>query len=266
MLIPSNVDELPPTKYLSVDGEKLAYLHSPGQSPGVVFLPGFMSNMRSTKQRAIFNFCQEHSLEFTTLDYYGHGESSCSVDERKGSIGRWMDDAIVVLDSISTSPKQIIVGSSMGAWIMILLAETRLERIEGLLGVSSAPDFTSLMADSIYSNDSLARQMQTEGYCDLPTDYDAKGYYTIHQDFLNEAETHTILSNARNRIDLGDVPLRLIHGKQDKDIDYKQSEALFSQIKSQDKGLILVEGGDHRLSKPEEIEVILKALKDLLRR
>ncbi len=247
------------------DGETLAYVHSPGRSPGVLFLPCFMSNMRSTKPRAILDFCEEHSLEFTALDYYCHGESSCS-EEKIGTIGRWMDDALVVLDSITTSPKQIIVGSSMGAWLMMLVARKRLDRIEGLLGIASAPDFTITMADRIDNNAALASQMQNEGFCDIPSDYDVAGYYRIHRQFLVEAETHAILHSgiSQKRIILGDVPLRLIHGKLDKDIDFKQSQILFSEIQCQDKELVLVDEGNHRLSKPDEIKIILTALQNIL--
>lgn len=255
---------LPPTKFLHVqDGETLAYIHSAGQSPGVVFLPGFMSNMRSTKSQAIFEFCHRHAIEFTTLDYYGHGESTCLAGEKRGSIGRWTDDAIQILDHISKSPKQIVVGSSMGAWIMTLLAEARLEKVDGLVGIASAPDFTSTIAETICNDISLSRQMDTNGFCDLRTDYNANGYYRIYKEFLDEASTHTILSGEGFDFD---VPIRLLHGTKDKDIDFKYSQELFSKIRSPDKELILVDEGDHRLSKPEEIRVILKTLENILQK
>jgi len=262
MLIPTN-PTFPPTRYLQCDdGEQLAYLHHSGQSPGIIFLPGFQSSMRSTKSQALFNFCQERSLEYATLDYYGHGESSSS-DEKKGTIGRCMSDAMAVLDNVTTSPQQILVGSSMGAWLMILIAQERLERIGGLVGIASAPDFTSIISSHVDGNDDLSTQMQTKGYCDLPTGYDEKGYYTIQEEFLKEAETHFILSDDHVLIEL-DVPIRLIHGKRDRDISYECSKKLFRQVRSQDKELLLIEDGDHRLSKPEDLKIMLHALNDIL--
>ena len=257
---------LPPTTYLEMeDGEQLAYMHHPGRSPGIVFLPGYKSTMRSKKPTALYSFCHERCLEFTTLDYYGHGESSCS-NERKETIGRWKNDAIAVMEHVSTAPTQILVGSSMGAWLMILIAQARKDGRDfgGLLGIGSACDFTSTISGCIRGDKGLSEQMQSRGYCDMPTEYDAKGFFRIYQDFLNEAEQHFVLSNKNdNRIDL-DIPLRLIHGKEDKDIGIESSEALMQEFRGQDKELIVVDGGNHRLSEPEEIGIILNTLNEML--
>jgi pimeloyl-ACP methyl ester carboxylesterase len=266
----SNNAEMAPTQYLSVNpnnsGEyQLAYIHSPGNSPGVVFLPGFMSTMRSTKPRAIFNYCQEHDLEFTTFDYSCHGESSCS-NPQESSISRWMQEALWILEETTTSPRQIIVGSSMGAWIMVLLAQskrtnrTSSPNIVGLVGIASAPDFAVSFSETIYSNSDLTRQMEDLGYSDLPTEYDESGYYRIYANFLKDAdETKKLFTNCS--IDIGNIPVNLLHGKEDIDVDSSQSEALFSKIASSDcKELVLIEGGDHRLSKPHELEIIRNSL------
>ena len=275
IMLLTKYDDLPASRYFEKPATcaescagRLAYIHHPGQSqsPGIMFLPGFKSVMRSTKSRAIFNFCEEQSLEFTTLDYYGEGESRDSdtnSEETKKSIGQWKNDVIAVFDNIPSSQKQIIVGSSMGSWLMILLAKARFERMEGLLGIASAPDFTSLFMGDIAKSDKLANQMEMMGYCDLPTKYDSQGFYRIYQSFLDEAERHFVMTNPRGTLDL-DIRLRLIHGMDDKDIDHTLSEILFSEFQTEDKKLHLIEGGDHRLSKPDEIEIIIETLKDLL--
>mmetsp|Transcript_26745 Transcript_26745/g.39626 ORF Transcript_26745/g.39626 Transcript_26745/m.39626 type:complete len:261 (-) Transcript_26745:9-791(-) len=252
---------LPPVKYLTLnDGETLAYLHHPGKSPGIMFLPGFQSTMKSSKPQAIFDFCQVNGLEYTALDYYGHGESSGSMNDEKGTIKRWISDAIHILDRVPEAPEQILVGSSMGSWLMLLLSKERVDRIKGLVGIASAPDFTSLLTEQINDDTSLSEQMKSSGYCDLPTQYDPKGYYRIHQTFLMQAESHFILSTECKI----HVPLRLIHGRQDEDIPYNISQTLFDKVVCNDKKLILVDNGNHRLSKPHELEIIITAIKDIL--
>eukprot|EP00979_Chaetoceros_neogracilis_P008925 scaffold2006_cov283-Chaetoceros_neogracile.AAC.9 len=251
---------VPPTKYLTVkDGERLAYWHQPGKAPGIMFLPGFQSTMKSKKSAAILGFCQKDGLEFTTLDYYGHGQSSGS-DSENGSIERWMSDAINILDGISEEPDQIIIGSSMGAWLMMLLMIERAGRIKGLVGIASAPDFTHILQQQIENDKFLSKQMESSGYCDLPTKYDTKGYYRIHKRFLHQAASLFILSSECKV----DVPLRLIHGKNDEDILWHSSQALYDKVISKDKELIIVDGGDHRLSKPHELKVILDTLKNII--
>ncbi|MHA1570803.1 MAG: alpha/beta fold hydrolase, partial [Alphaproteobacteria bacterium] len=130
------------------DGETLAYHKTNstnGATPGVVFLGGFMSDMTGTKATALEAFCQARGQAFVRFDYLGHGQSSGVF--AAGTIGRWADDAVAVLDSLTEGP-QILVGSSMGGWIMLLTALARRERIAGLLGIAPAPDFTRrMMAD-----------------------------------------------------------------------------------------------------------------------
>lgn len=266
MIVNTSIN-LPPPSYLSLDnGNTLAYIHSVGDSPGIFYLPGFQSTMKSTKSRALFHFCQEKSLEFTTLDYYNHGESTRSDDTTSpGTIGRWLSDAMTVLDQIPENSSQIFVGSSMGSWLMMLLLQSRPERVSGLVGIASAPDFTSLIAQDISANPLYSSQMQTMGYCEYPTKYDARGFYRIHKELLEEAQSHFILEHER-KFDLHhEIPLRLIHGKQDEDVDYNVSIKLLDRISSCDnKRLILVDDGDHRLSKPKELEVILHAIEEII--
>ena len=171
-----------------------------------------------------------------------------------------ISDAIHIFDRVPEAPEQILVGSSMGAWLMLLISNERVDRIKGLVGIASAPDFTSLLTEQIDEDASLSEQMKSSGYCDLPTQYDPKGYYRIHQTFLKQAESHFILSTECNI----HVPVRLIHGRQDEDIPYSISQTLFDKVVCNDKKLILVDDGDHRLSKPRDLEIIITAIKDIL--
>jgi Predicted hydrolases or acyltransferases (alpha/beta hydrolase superfamily) len=257
--------QLPSTKFLSLqNGDTLAYLHSRGDSPGILYLPGFHSNMKSTKSKALYHFCQEHSLEYTAFDYYNHGESTIRND-KPGTIGRWMSDAIEILDHIPENSSQILVGSSMGAWIMMLLAQKRPGRVAGFVGIASAPDFTDLLEKDIYATPSYSNEMQTMGYCDYPTEYDPLGFYRIHKEFLEEAQSHFLLEDDCCTVNIGEnVPLRLIHGTQDQDISHEISKRLFDRVFSNNKKLILVDHGDHRLSKPDELDIILRSIEEII--
>lgn len=247
------------------------------ESPkGVLFCPGFKSSMRGSKAQAISQFCKKHGLEFTSFDYHCHGESSISnrdEDRRElETIGQWKKDAIQILDHVTSAPQQIIVGSSMGAWLMFLICRERKERIGGLVGIAAAPDFTTVLFDQIHRSVHVEprRNMAKMGYCDLPTEYDTdgSGCYRIYRELLDEAKNHYILTNDKpmgiENIQFNDIPIRLIHGKKDQDIAHKWSERLYHEINGRNKELILLEDGDHRLSKPNEIHVILSALETVL--
>mmetsp|Transcript_21304 Transcript_21304/g.31122 ORF Transcript_21304/g.31122 Transcript_21304/m.31122 type:complete len:145 (-) Transcript_21304:799-1233(-) len=144
---------------------------------------------------------------------------------------------------------------------MILIAMERPEVVGGLVGIGSAPDFTSILSKHISSDPYLSSQIESLGYCDLPSAYDEKGY-AIHKELLVESKNHFVLSgDASIAID---VPVRLIHGKKDVDIDHKWSQELLKNVRSQDKNLILIEHGDHRLSAREDIDVILGELDGII--
>lgn len=266
--------------FQQLDGEQIAYIHHPvtnirsddginelkEERSGVVFLPGFQSKMRGTKSQALFDFCRQTSREFTTLDYYGHGESSGGDNGRKGTIGRWTADVLTILDNVTSSSKQILVGSSMGSWIMILAALSRLEHICGLVGIGAAPDFTDLLSEQISANAEFSKQMDELGYCDMPTQYGDGGLYRIYKELLLEGENHSVLTGKENSISFQghNIPIVLIHGVKDEDISCDFSKQLLNCINCSDKKLVLVENGDHRLSTSNDIEIILNEIKDLL--
>lgn len=226
------------------DGTRLAYRHTPGNTPGVLFCPGFNSDMQGTKALALDAWCQQQGIQYTRFDYHGHGESDGLFEQ--GSIGRWRDDAIAILDEATSGP-QIIVGSSMGGWIMLLIALQRAQRLAGLVGIASAPDFTRRMQEHGLDARQL-RQLQETGYCEMPNDYDEP--YRISQAMLDEGDRHLLLES---EIAI-DLPVRLIHGQRDTDVPWEYSMTIARQLRSADVEVQLVKDGDHRLSSEADLQ------------
>jgi len=246
-----------PNKFLDLpDGTELAYQHNAGESPGILFCPGFNSDMQGNKAVALDAWCRERGQQFTRFDYFGHGASSGKVEE--GGIGRWRDDAVAVLDEITTGP-QIVVGSSMGGWIMLLVALARPQRIAALLGIAAAPDFTERMREQGLDKTQL-QQLADTGYCDMPNEFDDGQPYRISRRLLEEGADHLLL----DREIPVDIPVRLIHGQCDEDVPWQLSMRIAEQLRSSDVELQLVKSGDHRLSEAADLRRLEIALQQLL--
>ncbi len=246
-------DDKPKRLTLS-DGSYIAYHASPGKNPGVVFLGGFMSDMTGTKATALEAHCRATGRAFVRFDYLGHGASSGKFED--GTIGRWRDDALAVLDRVTHGP-QILVGSSMGGWIALLAALARPERVVGLVGLAAAPDFTrDLMWPSFTpeERDALAR----DGFIRQPTEYGDEPY-VITRKLLDEAERHLLLDRPVGIT----CPVRLIHGTADPDVPWDVSRRLLERLQSQDVTLTLVKDGDHRLSSPADLARLFAAVDEL---
>jgi pimeloyl-ACP methyl ester carboxylesterase len=222
---------------------RLAYHHLPGSEPGVLFCAGFNSDMRGGKAMALEAWCREQRIQFTRFDYYGHGESDGKVEQ--GTIGRWRDDALAILDVVTSGP-QLIVGSSMGGWIMLLAALTRPERIAGLVGIAAAPDFTRRIREQRLDETQL-RQLEETGYCEMQSAYGDP--YRISREMLEEGESHLLL---QDDIPI-DLPVRLIHGQRDADVPWETSLAIARLLHSEDVEVRLIKAGDHRLSEPRDL-------------
>lgn len=245
------------------DGTVLAYYKTPAgkasgeegaSGPGVVFLGGFMSDMTGTKALALERHARRRGHGFVRFDYRGHGASSGRFQD--ATIGDWAGDAIAVLDTITEGP-QILVGSSMGGWIMLLVALARPERIAGLVGVAAAPDFCEELIWQRATPDQQ-RTMESAGYIDSPSAYSATPYRITHR-LITEGRDHLLLG--------GPIPLtcpvRLIHGLQDTDVPWQTSLRLAEALESGDVEVTLVKDAGHRLSEPEDLarlERIIEAL------
>jgi pimeloyl-ACP methyl ester carboxylesterase len=238
------------------DGGTIAYHALAGKSPGVVFLGGFMSDMTGTKATALEESCREAGRAFVRFDYFGHGQSSGAFID--GAIGRWKDDALAVLDE-ATSGSQVLVGSSMGGWIMLLAALARRERVAGLVGVAPAADFTRALMWPGY-NDEIRETLKRDGVYHEPSEYSEEPY-AITLKLIEEGDNHLIMEDG---IDL-ECPVRLLHGMKDPDVPWRHSLKLIEALKSGDVTLSLSKEGDHRLSEPDDIARLTGTVEDLCR-
>ncbi len=238
------------------DGEQLAYQHLDGAAPGVLFCSGFNSNMQGDKALALESWCRERGRQFTRFDYYGHGESSGRFEN--GTIGRWRDDALAVLDEITRGP-QVIVGSSMGGWIMLLTTLLRPERVHALVGIAAAADFTRALAEQGLSAEQR-QQLAALGYCEIDNCYDDGEPYRISQQLLTEGNEHLLL-DAEVAIE---KPVRLIHGQRDPDVPWQTALVIAERLRSADVEIQLVKDGDHRLSTAPHLQRLFRTLEPLL--
>ena len=229
------------------DGTRLAYHHLLGETPGVLFCPGFNSDMQGTKALALEDWCRELGIQFTRFDYFGHGESDGTVE--RGTIGRWRDDALAMLDQVTRGP-QLIVGSSMGGWIMLLATLLRPQRVVGLVGIAPAPDFSRRIREHRLDEHQL-RQLEETGYCEMPSAYGDP--YQISREMLDEGENHLLLDE---EIPI-DQPVRLIHGQCDEDVPWETSLTIARQLRSKNVEVQLVKSGDHRLSGTDDLERLI---------
>ena len=245
-----------PIAYLEgVSGQRIGYCYSPGRSPGVMFCGGFMSDMTGGKALALEHWCRVHDRAFVRFDYNGHGCSDGKFAD--GTISSWRDDALAVLDRICQGD-QIIVGSSMGGWIMLLLARARPERIRGLIGIATATDMTEQLLWarlSDHQRDIILRN----GLIQLPSEY-SDIPYTITRQLIEDGRDHRILNGTLTI----DAPVRLLHGMQDPDVPWQHSLQLVPVLSSPDVRVTLIKDGDHRLSRPADLALLTAQLAGLL--
>lgn len=237
------------------DGKTIAYCIDSGDSSlGVLFLPGFRSDMQGNKAMALSAHCRSLGRTCTRFDYFGHGRSSG--DFRAGTIGRWRDDALAVLDRLTRGP-QILVGSSMGCWIAFLVALARPERVAGLVGIAGAPDFTE---DLVWARLDAEQRHRLEEVGELTYDsaYE-EGPIPFTRALIEEGRRHLIL---RTPIDLS-CPVRLLHGMADPDVPYQTSLRLAERVKNTYVTVELIEDGDHRLSRDADLARMLAIVDDL---
>lgn len=245
-----------PPDYLALPGGlSIAYRKSDGRSPGVIFLPGFGSDMGGSKARHLAAWAEREGRAFLRFDYFGHGHSSG--DFELGTIGHWGNDALALLDIVAAPGPQVLVGSSMGGWLMLLVAQSRPERIAGMVGIAAAPDFTE---DLIWDQLGPAQRdaLMQEGRLVIPSDYDAP--YRITRTLIEEGRNHLVL---RSPLHL-EAPLRLLHGTEDKDVPWERSLSLLDAYEGRDARLTLVKGGDHRLSRPEDLDLLTATVAEVL--
>jgi pimeloyl-ACP methyl ester carboxylesterase len=237
------------------DGATIGYRRRDGRSPCVVFLTGFNSDMSGTKAQALDAFCAARENAFLRFDYFAHGVSSG--DFADATVGRFLADTLDVIDQL-TEGKLVLVGSSIGGWLMLLAALARPGRIKALIGVAAAPDATEDLMWQRFPFD-LREEVITKGAARVPSRYDDTGYL-ITRKLIEEARSHLVM---RAPIAI-DCPVRLLHGMMDPDVPYETSVALADRLSASDVQVSLVKDGDHRLSRIEDIDLLLRVLAPLL--
>jgi len=236
------------------DGARIAYRHTPGAGPTVVFLCGYASDMSGSKALHLERCCRERGQAFLRLDYRGHGESSGRFEE--GTIGAWAEDARSVIEACTEGPL-LLVGSSMGGWIMLLVALAMPERVAGLVGVAAAPDFTEELVWEALDEAARAELLRA-GRLLVPSEYDEEPCpFTLA--LIEEARSHLLL---RAPIPLA-CPVRLLQGLADPDVPWETALRLAERLAAEDVRVTLVKGAGHRLSEPEHLELLDEAVREL---
>ena len=214
----------------------------------MVFLPGYMSDMAGSKATAIFEHCRTHGRECLLLDYSGCGESDG--DFADGTLGIWRDEVLLLIANEVEREKVVVVGSSMGGWLMLLVGLALGDRLAALVGIASAPDFSDWGFDEAQKASLSAGETIYEesdyGYDPMPT----------HAKFWKDAESKRLLHAP---IPLH-CPIRLLHGQEDKDVPPETSLRLAAALSSEDVQVTLVKGGDHRLSRESDVALLLRTV------
>ena len=237
------------------DGATIAYRRRDGKTPGVVFLCGFNSDMNGIKAQALDVFCSARRHAYVRFDYFAHGASSG--DFAQATIGRFLADTLSVIDKLAEG-KLVLVGSSIGGWMMLLAALARPERIAGLVGLAAAPDATEDLMWQRFPFD-LRETILDKGAARIPSKYGEEGYL-ITRRLIEEGRAHLIM---RAPIAIN-CPVRLIHGMEDGDVPWQTSLDLADRITGRDTQVLLVKDGDHRLSRESDLDLMLRTLTPLL--
>lgn len=236
------------------DGVELAWAQMPGRTPTVVFLSGFKSDMNGSKALAVRDFCADRGQAMLRLDYSGHGQSGGAFTD--GTIGRWAEDAALVVQARVQGPV-LLIGSSMGGWIGLLLARDLERRVVGYVGIAAAPDFTeTLIWDSMAPWEQEV--MMRDGQITAPSDYG--GPYIITYALIEDGRKHLLMGAP---IPLH-APVRLLQGQQDPDVPWETALKLAAAIEGTDVRVMLIKDGDHRLSRPQDLAVLMETLTGLL--
>ena len=239
------------------EGRRIAYDLTEGAGPGVIFLGGFRSDKEGTKALALEGWARKSGRAFLRFDYSGHGSSSGEFLD--GCIGDWFEDARAAIMQLTDGP-QILVGSSMGGWIALLMAREHPEKVAGLVTVAAAPDFTEDGMWSDFSEDER-RALMEKGQVALPSDYSDEPYI-ITRRLIEEGRTRLVL---RAPLVLP-MPVRMLQGTADTDVPLSVAVRLIEHAEGPDLRLTVMKGADHRFSTPECLKLIELSVVKVLQR
>jgi pimeloyl-ACP methyl ester carboxylesterase len=230
-----------------------------GAAPGLLWLGGFKSDMTGTKALALDAWAAERGRACVRFDYSGHGESGGAFID--GTIGRWLEESVTVFEQFCAGP-QVVIGSSMGGWMALLLAREIASRpksrasMAGLVLIAPAPDFTEQLMWNGFSPE-IRQEIETKGVWLRPSQYGDP--YPITRALIEEGRNHLLLGSA---INVG-CPVRILQGAQDPDVPWQHAFALTNRLPSDDVVLTMIQDGDHRLSRPQDIARIIAAVAEI---
>jgi pimeloyl-ACP methyl ester carboxylesterase len=230
-----------------------------GAAPGLFWLGGFKSDMKGTKAAALARFAVEHGRAFVRFDYSGHGESKGEFAD--GTIGRWLDESLAVFSAFCRGP-QVVIGSSMGGWLALLLARALRSTpappasLAGMVLIAPAVDFTEDLMWKKFSPE-IRRQIERNGAWKRPSQYGNEAYLITRQ-LIEEGRRHLLLGGL---IETG-CPVRILQGVEDPDVPWGHAVELVSRLAQDDVVITLVKDGDHRLSRREDIERLIAAIEE----
>ena len=242
---------------VTAQGRRIAFDRRAGEGPGVVFLHGLKSDMEGTKAVFLRDWAARTGRAFLRFDCSGHGLSSGRFEE--GAIGDWFEDALAVIAELTEGP-QVLVGSSMGGWLALLLARAMPQRLAGLVTIAAAPDFTE---DSMWAGFSEAQRaaLLRDGRVELPSEY-SEAPYVITRRLIEEGRDRLVL---RSALDLP-FPVRFLQGTADLDVPPAVALRLLDHATGPDLRLVLVKAADHRFSTPDCLALIAAAVQEVLDR
>lgn len=233
------------------DGSRIAFRDAPGTGPTLLFLPGYMSDMDGSKATAVFEWACAQGRHCLLLDYSGCGRSEGEF--ARGTLSRWRAEVLALIE-VQAKEKVVLIGSSMGGWLMVLLGLALGERLAGMIGIAAAPDFT----DWGYTEAQKARMaagetvLEDNPYGPEPT--------PTHPGFFADGQAQRVLGSP---IPI-DAPVRLIHGQHDDDVPWAISLRLAEALRSEKVQVIMVKDGDHRLSREQDIALLLRTVAELV--
>jgi pimeloyl-ACP methyl ester carboxylesterase len=237
--------------YLDGPHGRIAWRGRKGIGPGVVWLGGFRSDMQGTKATFLDEWAKHHNRDYLRFDYSGHGESDGLFED--GSIGAWSEDALAAFDELTKGP-QILVGSSMGAWIATLLALKRTDRIAGIVFIAPAPDFTEALMMETFSKEDL-ETLHRDRRLEKPSDNsDEPDLVTLKM--IEDGREHLVMTGP---IPLH-CPIRVLQGMKDEDVPWQHAVKFASMLESADVEILMTKNGDHRLSTPDDLARLAAAL------
>jgi pimeloyl-ACP methyl ester carboxylesterase len=239
--------------FLPREAAAIAYRFTPGGGPLVVFLPGYMSDMTGSKAEALSDWARAQGRAFLRLDYSGCGASSGEFLD--GSIGRWTDDVLALVNHVWPAGKVVLVGSSLGGWIALAAGLALKDRLAGLVGVAAAPDFTVW---GLKIGEAERRLLETQGFFTRASDYGEP--YRYSRALIDDAPDHLLLDG---QIGIS-APVRLLHGQRDEAVPWRLALDIAARLESDDVQVRLIKDGDHRLSRDADIAALIATVEELL--